>query len=403
MSALEPEEVERWLLRLGALLPREAVLVLTNEVRRKAMDGEAFDALVASRTMPSLGDALRPAHMATLRRCWASDYRGPRAGGGDRSPSAATLLSSPAPPPQQRFAPPARPAPRLELPQRAAEGRPAEAARPARPAAPAPPLPPPDSPFNGDMEAPDSPAPLAVGPPPQAIRPPQVPKLDLRYIHRNAGNRGEAEVLNSHQWKKPGRPAVLNGPGIDVRGFSSASAEDQQRIAEFYGYRDEGFAATMHELRTDKIRPRLYLGNMGDAAYWPLLEELGVTHVLNCAVEAQKAPPPYESRLKYMLLPLQDNPDQTQVLLRQRFKPVRDGAKFIHTSLKANPGGCVFVHCVQGLARSAAVVCAYLMEYEGLALDRAMAEVKQKHRGCLATQHWQVMLQKLDAELLRGR
>ena len=55
-------------------------------------------------------------------------------------------------------------------------------------------------------------------------------------------------------------------------GFACASAEDQQRIAEFYGYRDEerghvkgsshrllcqGFVATMNSLRTDLIRPRL--------------------------------------------------------------------------------------------------------------------------------------------------
>ena len=48
----------------------EAVTALADEVRRQGMDGSAFDALVASRVMPGLGDAVRPSHMATLRRCW---------------------------------------------------------------------------------------------------------------------------------------------------------------------------------------------------------------------------------------------------------------------------------------------------------------------------------------------
>merc|ERR1719469_575905 len=38
------------------------------------MDGPSFALLVASRATPSLGDSVRPAHMATLRRCWNASY-----------------------------------------------------------------------------------------------------------------------------------------------------------------------------------------------------------------------------------------------------------------------------------------------------------------------------------------
>ena len=112
-------------------------------------------------------------------------------------------------------------------------------------------------------------------------------------------------------------------------GFACASAEDQQRIAEFYGYRDEerghvkgsshrllcqGFVATMNSLRTDLIRPRLLgpllfvfgerrslevRGQHGGRGLLAAAEEvgsrdlgrggvsrLGITHVIKCSVEA---------------------------------------------------------------------------------------------------------------------
>eukprot|EP00411_Alexandrium_monilatum_P096325 CAMPEP_0175763724 /NCGR_PEP_ID=MMETSP0097-20121207/67891_1 /TAXON_ID=311494 /ORGANISM="Alexandrium monilatum, Strain CCMP3105" /LENGTH=51 /DNA_ID=CAMNT_0017073475 /DNA_START=1 /DNA_END=153 /DNA_ORIENTATION=+ len=49
MDSLEPVEVERWLQGLGSLVPHEALRALAEEVRRQQMDGDRFDALVASR------------------------------------------------------------------------------------------------------------------------------------------------------------------------------------------------------------------------------------------------------------------------------------------------------------------------------------------------------------------
>lgn len=237
-----------------------------------------------------------------------------------------------------------------------------------------------------------------------------MPPLDLTSIHRNAGHRGGAEVLNSHTWKHPERSSVSQAsvPADKTQitkhlGFLSASPEDQQRIAEFYGYRDEGFVATMHGLRTDEIRSRLYLGNMADAAYWPLLKALNITHVLNCAVEAQKTKPPYESKgLLYMMAPLHDSPEQAQALTRHRFRTLREATKFINATLQESKKHTILVHCVQGLSRSAAITCAYLMEHEGLPMDKALNEVRTRHKGCLTAHHWQAMLHKFNAELLRG-
>mmetsp|Transcript_66392 Transcript_66392/g.172283 ORF Transcript_66392/g.172283 Transcript_66392/m.172283 type:complete len:461 (-) Transcript_66392:41-1423(-) len=242
-------------------------------------------------------------------------------------------------------------------------------------------------------------------------RPPQVPPLDFSFLHKQQskdaeshGKKWQEHKAIASSTKPPASEAstVQTGYSKMPPGFSSASPEDQQRIAAFYGYRDDGFVATMHGLRTDEIRPRLYLGTMADAAYWPLLKALSVTHVLNCAVEAQKTRSPYEPHgIKYMLLPLHDTSETASLMCKQKFRALREATKFINGCLKGkSQRHGVFVHCVQGLSRSAAIVCAYLMEYEGLSMDRALAEVRTRHKGCLTSHHWQAMLYKFNSELL---
>jgi len=232
-AVLNPVEVERWLHGLGSLLPREAVAALADEVRDHDMDGEAFDALVASRAMPQLGDSVRPAHMATLRRCWHASK--PPSSSASRRPSSCGSSS---------FAPPARVAKRPEPPQpaRIEKERPAARPEPAWPESPE------QSPgglaaYNDET---DLDAELISNVAEANVkRPMQVPRLDLTFIHRNAGHRGEsAEELQRHQWKQPERrqaapktvassssAALLPPDGTSRISFSSASPEDQQRIA----------------------------------------------------------------------------------------------------------------------------------------------------------------------------
>lgn len=253
-----------------------------------------------------------------------------------------------------------------------------------------------------------------------------MPRLDLSSLHAKEAHHGQVQKLGTQQWMKPGKAWNEIGPQYQTstvsttlpaarseaapQGFACATCEDQQRIAEFYGYRDEGFIATMHGLKTDCIRPRLYLGTMADAAYWPLLQSLCITHILNVAIEAQRSQPPYDSQgILYMLLPWQDTPEQAHSLTRQKFRQLREATRFIEQSLRATfqvkgqtKKASVLVHCVQGLNRSAAILCAYLMEYEGASLERALSEVRSKHSGCLSSRHWQDFLHKFDAELLRG-
>eukprot|EP00913_Durusdinium_trenchii_P021736 g20422.t1 len=268
------------------------------------MDGSAFDALVASRATPSLGDAVRPNHMATLRRPKQDDEK------------LEQRKITPA-----RFDPPPRetvtelgelPEVSVEIPKERGTGGTGEAE-------------------DVDKEA-DIGTPLSSALQKQKVaRPPQVPKLDLSFVH----NKGPHKPAGTH-----GRPAsIVSAAGADDphrAGFAHASAEERTRIAEFYGYRDEGFIATMNGLCTDMIRPRLYVGNMADAAYWPLLKKLGITHVINCSLEAQKVPPAYESKgVQYLLLPWQDREEEAQSLTRQRFRTLRGATQYMKSVLKA--------------------------------------------------------------------
>lgn len=420
---MQPAEVEKWLLGLGSLVPREALNALLKEVKRLDMDGDSFAKLVAARTTPSLGDAVRPSHMATLRRCWTAGPNGcvslssaptpsrnssntmltgsvagnirdcVRADPVQASSSTVRPTSSKfAPPPRSAASPPPRSAvskdlvPEVSMPTYVEEQR--------------------IAPECGTPEM-SSPLSRAASASVVSMRPPSIPKLDLTTIHRNAGNKGGQ--LNSRQWQQPAmqQPAKPIGKTDSTgecraEGFARASAEDQQRIAEFYGYRDEDFAAAMHGLGTDLIRPRLYIGTMADAAHWPCIKSLSITHVLNCAVQAQRGPPPYESKgIKYCCVPLHDTPDQAQLLQKNRFSIIRNATRFIRNVLREDPRACVLVHCVQGMSRSAVIVCAYLMEYEGMSVDKAIGEVRSKHKGCLTAQHWQAFLSKFNAALLK--
>lgn len=237
-------------------------------------------------------------------------------------------------------------------------------------------------------------------------RPAHVPRLNISAM-QGPGSPGK-DKLGKKGWldAEKGYLNSRNRSASDaqkISGYATATVEDQQRISEFYGYRDEGFIATMNSLKTDMIRPRLYVGSMADASYWPMIQQLGLTHILNVAVEAQHVEPPYKSEgIKYMMLPLQDSPEQCQVLARQRFRTLRSATQYISSVLRGRQPGSVMVHCVQGLSRSAAVIAAYLMEYHGVNMERAIGELQEKHRGCLAALHWQDMLYKFNAELMRG-
>lgn len=405
MTNLSPRSLERWLRGLGSLVPREAVASLIEEVHRCKMNGDAFSELVRSRETPAL-DGVRASHMATLRRCWRAEYANVVQPSQRRAKSPQRGLAPPPPPPmapaEAKELTPVKEPPAVFAPpprgyQDRVPGR--EVNNSNQHIAPARDVPEAWGEENITPEEYYVPELKPDGP--QKKKGPHVPRLNLEAINPYYQGKRDTSPLRHHTWTEPPRLPPKGGPPI---GFSGASRADQQRILDYYGYGGGEFLDTMHGLRTDQIRPRLFVGTMADAAYWPLLQQLRITHVVNVAVEAQSCEPPYESHgVSYLLLPLVDSPEQAQLLNKNRFEVLKRATKFIRSALRSNArhGSCL-VHCVQGLSRSAAVVAAYLMEYEGMSVDRAVAEVRAKHPGCLNPNHWQELLRNFHYHLLRG-
>lgn len=116
----------------------------------------------------------------------------------------------------------------------------------------------------------------------------------------------------------------------------------------------------------DQIEDRLFLGNECTARDGTLLTSLGVTHI--CTLNGIRAADP-DGFVCYRAS-IEDS----------EFQELNDefwGAlKFVEDAIAH--GGCVFVHCLRGVSRSAALCLAYLMETRGLPFDAALGFLTSK-------------------------
>uniref|UniRef100_A0A061SBV6 Protein-tyrosine-phosphatase mkp1-like n=1 Tax=Tetraselmis sp. GSL018 TaxID=582737 RepID=A0A061SBV6_9CHLO len=120
------------------------------------------------------------------------------------------------------------------------------------------------------------------------------------------------------------------------------------------------------EKRCSEVSDGLYLGSEAVAKSRELLERSNITHVVNCVGFVY--PNYFEGELTYKTLFLQDTPaeDITSVLY--------DVFDFIEEA--RGGGGSVFVHCSQGVSRSATIVIAFLMWKLDQSFDEVFAAVK---------------------------
>lgn len=113
-----------------------------------------------------------------------------------------------------------------------------------------------------------------------------------------------------------------------------------------------------------RIVNKLYLGDAKDAFDRQLLESVGITHVLNCAMNV---PCRHRRHFRYLHLELNDgDPDFYEHI--PRF------CKFVHRGRRA---GAVLVHCRSGLHRSPAAIVAYL-RWRGKSIDEALALLQKR-------------------------
>jgi protein-tyrosine phosphatase len=125
-----------------------------------------------------------------------------------------------------------------------------------------------------------------------------------------------------------------------------------------------------------EIIPHLYLSDLADAENPTLLASLGITHVFSAMPGFVNIPThTTHTRIPKPILraqiPIEDNP------FAELAAHLPSSTAFIREALR-DPEANVLVHCVQGISRSASVVCAFLMAFYGWPPTKAVAFVKTK-------------------------
>ncbi|XP_072312321.1 dual specificity protein phosphatase 13B-like [Eucyclogobius newberryi] len=144
------------------------------------------------------------------------------------------------------------------------------------------------------------------------------------------------------------------------------------------------------------VWPRLYLSNASCARDKALLQDLGVTHVVNAAHGRRRIDtgPGYygDAGVAYLGVEADDRKDFDIGAF------FRETAEFVHSALTQH--GVVLVHCARGVSRSAALVLAFLMIKRGLSLMEAVETVRT-HRNILPNLGFLHQLRELDTALHR--
>lgn len=110
----------------------------------------------------------------------------------------------------------------------------------------------------------------------------------------------------------------------------------------------------------------LWIGSMKDSANLSAARRHRIGLVVNCTKDL-----PFHVPTSRVRVPVHDSASDNQAFLDNLPKAVHA----IHKTLGSGQG--VLVHCAAGVSRSASVVAAYLMAYDGLGARQAIAAVKR--------------------------
>lgn len=117
-----------------------------------------------------------------------------------------------------------------------------------------------------------------------------------------------------------------------------------------------------------RILPNLYLGCQHDVLNKELMQQNGIGYVLNASNTCPK--PDFIPESHFLRVPVNDN-------FCEKILPWLDkSVDFIEKAKASN--GCVLVHCLAGISRSATIAIAYIMKRMDMSLDEAYRFVKEK-------------------------
>ncbi|XP_062050823.1 dual specificity protein phosphatase 16 [Lepus europaeus] len=117
-----------------------------------------------------------------------------------------------------------------------------------------------------------------------------------------------------------------------------------------------------------RILPNLYLGCQRDVLNKELMQQNGIGYVLNASNTCPK--PDFIPDSHFLRVPVNDS-------FCEKILPWLDkSVDFIEKAKASN--GCVLVHCLAGISRSATIAIAYIMKRMDMSLDEAYRFVKEK-------------------------
>jgi len=137
-----------------------------------------------------------------------------------------------------------------------------------------------------------------------------------------------------------------------------------------------------------KIQQGLYLGNWFDAQNYTMLTTRGISHVLCAAGELGAC---FPKQFTYKCVKASDHPSCN---LSTYFDSVAD---FINQAMTKGSG--ILVHCAAGISRSTTCLIAYLMKYQGIPLDDALAICRRKRPIVCPNIGFMQQLRRYEAEL----
>ncbi|XP_055889849.1 serine-rich adhesin for platelets-like isoform X1 [Biomphalaria glabrata] len=117
-----------------------------------------------------------------------------------------------------------------------------------------------------------------------------------------------------------------------------------------------------------RILPFLYLGSQQDSLNQEVSQVNGITYILNVSKTCPR--PPYILESHFHRIPVNDN------YCEKLLPYFVEAFQFLDKVREAN--GCVLVHCLGGVSRSATLAIAYIMKYMKMSSDEAYRYVKDK-------------------------
>jgi predicted protein tyrosine phosphatase len=115
----------------------------------------------------------------------------------------------------------------------------------------------------------------------------------------------------------------------------------------------------------DKISDKIFLGNYEAAKSKDILKNKGITHIITVGMEMD---PMFEDDFEYLVIRARDSEDE------KIFEHFYECFEFIEKS------GKTFIHCREGISRSATITIAYLMWKNEMSLREGLKLVMKKRR-----------------------